>query len=76
VIVVTHLPQVAAHGDNHIVVEKSQASGSTMVKLRTLQGEDRLVELSRMLSGSPQSSSARQHAKELLGAAAASAATA
>ncbi len=76
VIVVTHLPQVAAHGDNHIVVEKSQASGSTMVKLRTLQGEDRLVELSRMLSGSPQSSLARQHAKELLGAAAASAATA
>ena len=69
VIVVTHLPQVAAHADRHVVVEKSDAEGSAAVRLRVLSGEDRLVELSRMLSGSPQSVSARQHAEELLAAA-------
>ena len=66
VIVVTHLPQVAAHADHHVVLEKSAAGGSAVVGLRTVDGEDRLVELSRMLSGSPQSASARQHAEELL----------
>ena len=66
VIVVTHLPQVAAHADHHLALEKSDAGGSAVVGLRTLDGEDRLVELSRMLSGSPQSASARQHAEELL----------
>ena len=69
VIVVTHLPQVAAHADHHIVVEKSDAGASAAVTLRTLKGEDRLIEMSRMLSGSPQSASARRHAEELLAAA-------
>ena len=72
VIVVTHLPQVAAHADHHVVLEKSDAGGSAVVNLRTLEGEDRLVELSRMLSGSPRSASARQHAEELLAGAASS----
>ncbi len=70
VIVVTHLPQVAAHADHHVVLEKSEVGGSVVVGLRALEGEDRLIELSRMLSGSPQSVSARQHAEELLSAAA------
>ena len=70
VIVVTHLPQVAAHADQHLALEKTEASGSTLVVLRTVVGEDRLVELSRMLSGSPRSPSALQHAAELLDAAA------
>ena len=69
VIVVTHLPQVAAHADHHVALEKTEVSGSAVVKRRTLIGEDRLVELSRMLSGSPQSASALQHAEELLEAA-------
>ena len=72
VIVVTHLPQVAAYADHHAVLGKSEAHGSAVVGLRTLEGEDRLVELSRMLSGSPQSASARQHAEELLAVAASS----
>lgn len=72
VIVVTHLPQVAAHADHHVALEKSHAVGSAAVRLRTLSGEDRLAELSRMLSGSPQSASARQHAQELLAAASSS----
>ena len=69
VIVVTHLPQVAAHADHHLALEKTEVGGSTLVGLRDLSGEDRLVELSRMLSGSPQSVSALQHAEELLAAA-------
>ena len=69
VIVVTHLPQVAAHADQHLALEKKEVGGSTLVGLRDLVGEDRLVELSRMLSGSPQSASALQHAEELLAAA-------
>ncbi len=69
VIVVTHLPQVAACAGRHVVVEKSEAGGSAAVRLRAVRGEDRLAELSRMLSGSPQSASARQHAQELLAAA-------
>ena len=70
VIVVTHLPQVAAYADHHVALEKAEVAGSTRVGLRTVVGEDRLVELSRMLSGSPQSASALQHAEELLESAA------
>ena len=70
VIVVTHLPQVAAYADQHLALEKTEVAGATMVRLRTVSGEERLVELSRMLSGSPQSASALQHAGELLEAAA------
>ena len=69
VIVVTHLPQVAAHANRHLVVEKHEVGGSAAVTLREVSGEDRLIELSRMLSGSPRSASARQHARELLAAA-------
>ena len=71
VIVVTHLPQVAAHADHHVALEKSEFGGSVAVGLRALEGEDRVVEMSRMLSGSPQSASARRHAEELLSAASA-----
>ena len=69
VIVVTHLPQVAAHADDHAALEKQEVGGFPVVRLRALDTEDRLVELSRMLSGSPQSASAREHAEELLAAA-------
>ena len=66
VLVVTHLPQVAAHASHHVLVEKSDLSGPRSSLLRSLTGEDRLEEISRMLSGSPESSSARKHADELL----------
>ena len=71
VLVVTHLAQVAAHADCHMAVEKSDAEGSSRVTVKTVTGSDRLAELSRMLSGSPQSGAAREHAEELLAAAAA-----
>ena len=73
VLVVTHLPQVAAFAGRHVLVEKSDSSGLRSASVRSLSGEDRVVELSRMLSGSPRSAAAREHAEELLALAAAAA---
>ena len=66
VLVVTHLAQVAAQADHQIEVRKAERSGRTRSEVTTLEGESRVVELSRMLSGRPDSDSARQHARELL----------
>jgi DNA repair protein RecN (Recombination protein N) len=71
VLVVTHLPQVAAYADVQIAVSKSDDGGMTSSSIRQLDARDRVIELSRMMSGSPESSSARRHARELLAAAAA-----
>lgn len=67
VLCVTHLPQVAAQGQFHLQVNKEQDDASTRVDFKTLKcdGDDRLVELARML-GDRDSRSARNHAKELL----------
>ncbi len=70
VLVVTHLAQVAAHADNQVVVAKSDDGSMVSVTATALDPEARIVELSRMLSGSPDSSSARDHAAELVDAAA------
>jgi len=66
VLVVTHLPQVAAQADHHLLVRKTEAGGRTRSEVTPLGEEDRVVELSRMLSGSPDSQAARTHARELL----------
>ena len=66
VLVVTHLPQVAACADRQMSIAKHDDGASTTVVVEPLEGEDRIVELSRMLSGSPDSESARHHASELL----------
>ena len=66
VLVVTHLAQVAVHADQHVMVSKSERDGATVSLARDLDPEARVVELSRMLSGSPDSDSARRHAEELL----------
>ena len=67
VICITHLPQVAALGDNHFVVEKDQSGGRATVCIEKLgAGDDsRIVELARML-GDREAGSALSHAKELL----------
>jgi len=67
VLVVTHLAQVAAFADAQVAVEKEERGGRTLAAARPVESEDRLVELSRMLSGQPDSATARQHAEELLG---------
>jgi DNA repair protein RecN (Recombination protein N) len=66
VFVVTHLPPVAAFADTHVAVTKSSARGATTATATVLDEEERVIELSRMLSGSPDSSTARDHAAELL----------
>ena len=65
VLVVTHLPQVAAYADVQLSVSKS-GEGLAVSTIRQLDSDDRIVELSRMLSGSPDSETARRHAEELL----------
>ncbi|MET7641647.1 DNA repair protein RecN [Streptomyces sp. NPDC005438] len=69
VVVVTHLPQVAAFADRHLVVTKTDDGSITRSGVRALEGEDRVRELSRMLAGQEDSESARAHAEELLQAA-------
>lgn len=66
VIVVTHLPQVAAWGDQHYVVEKSIDGTVISSGVTSVQGEDRISEIARMLAGLQDSSSAKEHAAELL----------
>jgi DNA repair protein RecN (Recombination protein N) len=66
VLVVTHLPQVAAHADRQLVVSKTEIGGRTVAAVQAVDGPERVVEVSRMLSGSPDSETARMHAEELL----------
>ncbi|RKN43717.1 DNA repair protein RecN [Streptomyces hoynatensis] len=70
VVVVTHLPQVAAFADRHLVVEKTSDGSITSSGVRSVHGEGRVRELSRMLAGQEDSSLARAHAEELLATAA------
>jgi DNA repair protein RecN (Recombination protein N) len=66
VLVVTHLAQVAAQADHHVAVRKGVAGGRTFTTASVLSHDERIVELSRMLSGSPESVTAQAHAAELL----------
>ncbi|NMI00152.1 DNA repair protein RecN [Pseudonocardia acidicola] len=69
VIVVTHLPQVAAYADRHLVVHKAGEGGVTRSRVRTLAESDRIVELARMLAGLDDTDTGRAHAEELLASA-------
>ena len=66
VIVVTHLPQVAAWADSHFVVTKNNDGTVSQSDVRQVTGEDRIEEVARMLAGLENSLSAREHATELL----------
>lgn len=65
VIVVTHLPQVAAFGDAHVYVAKATSADSVTSSVRTLSEDERAEELSRMLAGL-ESETGRAHAEELM----------
>jgi DNA repair protein RecN (Recombination protein N) len=69
VLVVTHLAQVAAFADAHVVVEKREQGKRTVASAEGVAGEERVRELSRMLAGVGESAHARSHAAELLEAA-------
>ncbi len=66
VLAVTHLPQVAACADGHLVVTKLRAQASTLSDVQPVTGEQRVAEIARMLSGERLSSATLAHAKELL----------
>lgn len=66
VIVVTHLPQVAAFADNHLRVSKVDDGAGTRALVEPIDISERVKELSRMLAGMPDSEGGRQHARELL----------
>lgn len=68
VIVVTHLPQVAAFADAHLVVDSGNGRAKSS-GVRRIEDEDRVAELARMLAGLGESDSGRAHARELLEAA-------
>jgi DNA repair protein RecN (Recombination protein N) len=72
VLVVTHLPQVAAFADAHLVVRRRDDEDTTTTYVERVDGEARLEELSRMLGGMADSDLGRGHAQELLTAAASS----
>ena len=66
VIVVTHLAQVAAFADTHVVITKASDGAVTSSGLREVTGSDREIELSRMMSGMVDSESGLEHAHDLL----------
>jgi DNA repair protein RecN (Recombination protein N) len=66
VIVVTHLAQVAAFADNHVVVEKATDGAVTRSQVHSVTGDERVTEIARLLSGQEDSETARAHALELI----------
>jgi len=66
VLVITHLPTIAARADRHLVVSKRAKGGIATSDVQVLHGEDRITEVARML-GDPDSDSALRHASALLG---------
>lgn len=67
VLVITHLPQVASQGTEHLRVSKSVAAGQTLSKIETLDQTERIDEVARMLGGVEITETTRQHAAEMLG---------
>ena len=67
VMAVTHLPQVAACSDQHLVVAKKTENGKTFSTVESVNGEQRVVEIARMLGGERLSGTTLAHAKEMLG---------
>lgn len=65
VLVITHLPQIAARADHHLVVRKAEANGIATSTVARVDGEARIAELARML-GDPSAATARRHAEALL----------
>ena len=68
VVCITHLPQIAGYAGLHFRIEKEAASDRTVVRVATVEGEERVAEIARMLGGTASSETVLQHARELLGA--------
>lgn len=66
VIVITHLPQIASLGKNHLFVYKSENKQTVETQVRTLKGEERITEIAKMISGDNLTEHALEQSKELL----------
>jgi DNA repair protein RecN (Recombination protein N) len=66
ILCVTHLAQIAAFADHQFRIEKRVEGGRSVTRVDGLEGEERVEELVRMMSGSRATEAARQHVKELL----------
>lgn len=66
VIAITHLPQIAAKGNQHYSVYKDHKSEKTLTKIELLEGDNRVIELAKMLSGDKLSTVAKENARILL----------
>ena len=67
ILCVTHLPQVAAQGNHHLKVSKSQSGDKTVSQVQPLGRTERVEEVARMLGGATITDTTRRHARELLG---------
>ena len=67
ILCVTHLPQVAAQGNHHLKVSKSQSAHKTVSQVQALGRSERVEEVARMLGGATITDTTRRHARELLG---------
>ena len=66
VICITHLPQIAAFGDQHFLIEKTVKQGRTQTEVRLMKRDDRVEEIARMLSGEKLTDTSLKHAEQLL----------
>ena len=66
IIAITHLPQIAAKGDEHLVVSKIDTDKETLTTVKQITGEERITEIAKMMSGQKITDAARENAKHLL----------
>lgn len=66
VLCITHLPQIAAFGDQHFLMEKSERDGRTQTQIRQMEPDDRTREIARMLSGAELTETSLRHAEHLI----------
>jgi len=66
VLCVTHLPQIAAFGDHHYVIEKKETGGRARTSIHAVTGEERTEEVARMLSGATLTETSRKHAQQMI----------
>lgn len=66
VLCITHLPQIAAFGDQHFLIEKTEKRGRTQTEVRRMEDSERTQEIARMLSGAKLTETSLKHAEHLL----------
>ncbi len=66
VVAITHLPQISAMADNNLLIEKCEDNDRTITSVKTLSSDEKIKEITRLISGNLDSSYSREHAKELI----------